>query len=130
MVPCRRKKKSGKKQSMHDGVEQPDDDRPQQCTSNTSKHTKLNLYASASPNSLHCNGKKSTQTKKKPVQTGKKSAQTNSNSMQHGELDGCTASGGSPHTYDEVADPTDNITGLILIDPNHCHCHRMGKMLK
>ena len=134
MVPCRKRKKSRKKLSKHDGVEQPDDDRPQQCTStsNASKHTKMKLHVHipASPNTSH-NGKKSAQAKKKPVHTGKKSVQTDSDSTQHGELGGCTASGGALHTYDidEVADPTDNIIGLILTHPNHCHCHRMGKML-
>ena len=74
------KKEVQKKLSKHDGVKQPDD-RPQRCTSNTSKHTKLELHVHipASPNSLQ-SGKKSTQAKKKPVHTGKKSVQTNSDS--------------------------------------------------
>ena len=107
IAPCRKKKKSGKKQSIHDGVisVQLTDDRPQQCTHNTSeqsKNIKLKLhYISANPNSFH-NGKK-------PAQTGKKSVQTDSD-------------------YDDVVNPTDNVIEMILTDPNHCH--RMGKMLK
>ena len=98
---CRKNKKCGKKQSIHDGVISIQ--LSQQCTHNTSeqsKNTKLKLHISASPKSLH-NGKKSAQTRNKP---------------------------GNKSEYDEVADPTDNVIELILTDPNHCH--RMGKMLK
>ena len=130
MVRCR-KKKSNKKLSKHDGVKQPDDDRSHQCTSNTSKHSELELHVHIppSPNSSH-NGKKSTQAKKKTVHTGRKPVQTSSDSTKHGELGGCTASEGTLHIYDDIADPTDNVIGLILTHPNHCHCHRMGKMSK
>ena len=126
IAPCRKKKKLGKKQSIHNGVtsietsiQLPDVDKRQQCTCNTSEqsnhnHTKLKLHILASPNSLH-NGKRSAQTRKKPTETGKKSVQTDSDSTQHG-----AATLRDVHVYDEVADSTDNVIELILTHPNDC----------